>query len=450
MPEEAWGAQDSLLTHTDAEVLGKPMAHLSKMGGGGGVLDQRGDVESSPLKGEPGGRRTGGASGNSSTSPAVGPGGTFFGMAAPRASARRRWNPFRKTSGILGVMHAQTKKGRLVSKHGRINTFSRAEEVHDRHRLIKDFFTSMLELAWSWTFFSFAVSFFASWLFFATIWYLIIYTHGDLTEQIKEPGHEVCVTDVQSFTSCFLYSVETQHTIGYGGRAITEECPAAMILMCVQSIVGVIIQACMAGIVFAKFMMPMSRGETIMFSKNALITMRNGALYLLVRLADLRMKHLIECHVNGHFLMKVVTDEGEEIPNHLSNVDFGSSLEGYLTEGPGPSDYIQPFWPLIVAHKIDWRSPLYTMAPKDLQTWQFEVIVTLEGVTPETGCSVQARTSYLPSEILWGQRFEHSTVTYDQKEAKYAVSYTTINAFQQDNTPRCSAKELDERREKEA
>ena len=31
MPEEAWGAQDSLLTHTDAEVLGKPMAHLSKV-----------------------------------------------------------------------------------------------------------------------------------------------------------------------------------------------------------------------------------------------------------------------------------------------------------------------------------------------------------------------------------------------------------------------------------
>ena len=25
---------------------------------------------------------------------------------------------------------------------------------------------------------------------------------------------KVCVTDVQSFTSCFLYSVETQHTIG--------------------------------------------------------------------------------------------------------------------------------------------------------------------------------------------------------------------------------------------
>ena len=31
-----------------------------------------------------------GASGGSNSSPAAGPGGTFFGMAVPRASARRR------------------------------------------------------------------------------------------------------------------------------------------------------------------------------------------------------------------------------------------------------------------------------------------------------------------------------------------------------------------------
>ena len=47
-------------------------------------------------------------------------------------------------------------------------------------------------------------------------------------------------------------------------------------------------QVCMAGIVFAKFTTPTSRAETIMFSKNALISMRNGSLYLLVRMADLR------------------------------------------------------------------------------------------------------------------------------------------------------------------
>ena len=45
-------------------------------------------------------------------------------------------------------------------------------------------------------------------------------------------------------------------------------------------------QACMAGIVFAKFTKPSHRGETIMFSKNALISLRNGSLYLMVRLED--------------------------------------------------------------------------------------------------------------------------------------------------------------------
>ena len=32
----------------------------------------------------------------------------------------------------------------------------------------------------------------------------------------------------------FVCSVETQHTIGYGGRQTTEECPEAIIIMCVQ------------------------------------------------------------------------------------------------------------------------------------------------------------------------------------------------------------------------
>jgi potassium inwardly-rectifying channel subfamily J len=77
----------------------------------------------------------------------------------------------------------------------------------------------------------------------------------------------------------------------------------AVIVMSVQSIVGVVIQvttasliylqlqlsqACMAGIVFAKFTKPTGRAETLMFSKNALITLRNGSLFLLVRLADIR------------------------------------------------------------------------------------------------------------------------------------------------------------------
>ena len=49
---------------------------------------------------------------------------------------------------------------------------------------------------------------------------------------------------------------------------------------------------------------------------------------------------------------------------------------------------------------------------------------------------LQVRTSYLPNEILWGYRFEHSCVSYDKQEAKYAVSITNLNKISADNTPR--------------
>jgi hypothetical protein len=80
-------------------------------------------------------------------------------------------------------------------------------------------------------------------------------------------------------------------------RYPTEECPSAAILMSIQSIVGVIIQAWMAGIIFAKFTIPRNRGQTIYFSKNAVISLRNGVLQLMCRITDLRKYSLLDARV---------------------------------------------------------------------------------------------------------------------------------------------------------
>lgn len=333
-----------------------------------------------------------------------------------------------------GVTDLLTKRNRLVSKHGKINTSRRVEDQEET--FVEEFFISLIDLRWSVTFIGFAASFFFSWLGFAVLWYLVANIHGDLEENLPS-SHTKCVTAIKDFTSCFLFSIETQHTIGYGGRSTTEQCSIAIILMSLQSILGVAIQACMAGIIYAKFTKPISRGETIIFSKNALISLRNGSLWLLVRLADLRPHHLIESHVTGQFLASISTEEGELIPHHLETIKFSSSMEEEI-------DYIQLYWPLVVGHKIDSSSPLYEISARDLQKRLFEIIITLEGTTPETGNTVQVRTSYLPSEVLWGQRFQHSAVEYDSKEDKYAVTYKSLNLFEQDMTPMGSAKELDE------
>jgi len=310
--------------------------------------------------------------------------------------------------------------------------------------IVKDLFISAIHLSWSWTFFYFFGSYFLSWFFFSIIWYLIGLSHGDFDPvTISEEGHVVCVDNMVDFTSAFLYSIETQHTIGYGGRAATTECPHGIILMSIQSIYGVFLTACVTGIVFAKFTKPTHRAKTILFSQNALVTMRNGAFYLLCRVADLQPTHLIESHISGYVVKGETTQEGEEIPHHLFAIEFGTDLDG-------TQDFFQLFWPIVLSHRIDEASPLWSVSPTDLITEKFEIILTMEGTTPETGNNIQIRTSYLPSEILWGYKFEHSCVKFNRDLGKYEVKFDTLNTIIKDSTPCMSPKSYEEKKKMES
>lgn len=46
-------------------------------------------------------------------------------------------------------------------------------------------------------------------------------------------------------------------------------------------------------------------------------------------------------------------------------------------------------WPVTVAHKMDHDSVFYNMTPRDILAAQFEIVITLEGVTEETGNTIQ-------------------------------------------------------------
>ena len=120
----------------------------------------------------------------------------------------------------------------------------------------------------------------------------------------------VCVYGVNSFTAAFLFSIETQVTIGYGTRAITDKCPEAILLLLIQSLLGLyiftirklrfrsifdhfrsfsklilgsIVDAFMVGCMFVKISQPKKRTETIVFSKNAVICTRDGKLTFMFR-----------------------------------------------------------------------------------------------------------------------------------------------------------------------
>ncbi|KAJ8976449.1 hypothetical protein NQ317_000190 [Molorchus minor] len=77
--------------------------------------------------------------------------------------------------------------------------------------------------------------------------------------------------------------LETQHTTGYGQRTPSEECYDAIILMCIQNITGLIIEAFLVGIVFAKMTRPKLRTQTLKFSKYAVIHMFDNTLCISFR-----------------------------------------------------------------------------------------------------------------------------------------------------------------------
>ncbi len=65
-------------------------------------------------------------------------------------------------------------------------------------------------------------------------------------------------------------------------------------------------------------------------------------------------------------------------------------------------------------------------------------------MTEETGNTVQARTSFLPSEILWGHRFVTEPVQYNKVEGAYMVQHGAVSRTEADPaTPRMSARQMD-------
>lgn len=64
------------------------------------------------------------------------------------------------------------------------------------------------------------------------------------------------------------------------------------------------------------------------------------------------------------------------------------------------------------------------------------------GVIESTGMTTQARSSYLPSEILWGHRFE-PIITFRKDTGEYEVNYMLFNNTYEVDTPLCSAADLD-------
>ncbi|KAJ1350323.1 Inward rectifier potassium channel, variant 2 [Parelaphostrongylus tenuis] len=350
--------------------------------------------------------------------------------------------PFFKTPRI----GSRRMRNRLVQKQGICN-ISLKNVPKQRRKYFSDIFTTVIEMKWRWCLLYFSLSFVISWTFFASLYYSIGKHHGDVDNR-HNLSWIPCIVNVHSEINAFLFSFTTQTTIGYGFRYPTDQCPLTIVTMCVQFMWGVmtqhnyppsfplLLQTLMAGIIFSKLARPIKRAATLIFSKNAVICMRDGKLCLLFRVGDMRKSSLAEAHIRLQMIKRCVTYEGELLPFHQFDMDVGYDRG---------LDRIFVIWPITICHEIDEMSPLYDIGEADLRSAKFEIIAILEGVVESVGSTTQARTSYLPSEILWGKRFE-KLVHYKMENGQYNIDFCKFHNVYPVKTPSCSAKELDELR----
>ncbi|XP_026870972.1 ATP-sensitive inward rectifier potassium channel 11 [Electrophorus electricus] len=323
---------------------------------------------------------------------------------------------------------AKQRKARFVAKNGACNVAH--TNIREQGRFLQDVFTTLVDLKWLHTLLIFTMSFLCSWLLFGMIWWLIAFAHGDL--DVKDDDFVPCVTDIHSFSSAFLFSIEVQVTIGFGGRMITEECVSAIVMLIIQNIVGLVINAIMLGCIFMKTAQAHRRAETLIFSKHAVISVRNNKLCFMIRVGDLRKSMIISAAIRMQVVRRTTMDDGEVVP--LDQIDI-------TMDNPVGTNGIFLVSPLIISHVIEKSSPLYELSAVDLQHDDIEVVVILEGVVETTGITTQARTSYVSEEILWGQRF---VPTVSEEDGMYAVDYSKFGNTVRVPTPSCSARKIDE------
>lgn len=268
---------------------------------------------------------------------------------------------------------AKRKIQRYVRKDGKCNVHH--GNVRETYRYLTDIFTTLVDLKWRFNLLIFVMVYTVTWLFFGMIWWLIAYMRGDM-DHIGDSTWTPCVSNLNGFVSAFLFSIETETTIGYGYRVITDKCPEGIILLLVQSVLGSIVNAFMVGCMFVKISQPKKRAETLVFSTNAVISMRDGKLCLMFRVGDLRNSHIVEASIRAKLIKSKQTKEGEFIPLNQTDINVG-----YYTG----DDRLFLVSPLIISHEINQQSPFWEISKAQLPKEELEIVVILEGMVEATG-----------------------------------------------------------------
>lgn len=196
------------------------------------------------------------------------------------------------------------------------------------------------------------------------------------------PAHDV----LTNFEQAYFFSSQTLTTVGYGH--ISPVGLAANIVASLESFIGILSFALVTGLLYGRFTRPRAY---LMFSENVLIAPHKGKRALMVRVASYKNNHLTDVEAQLTTSM-YLTENGERTRKF-----FGLNLEIKRISSLAIN------WTIV--HTIDEESPLFQMSFEDMKEAEIEFLYHLKGFDDHFSNTVQQRTSYIMSELVYGAKF---------------------------------------------
>ena len=186
----------------------------------------------------------------------------------------------------------------------------------------------------------------------------------------------------------FFFSVETFATIGYG--EISPVGVPAHMVMVTESVVALLSQALITGLLFARFSRPTA---AIRFSANMVVAPFREGRGLMFRIANRRENQIVDltARVNCSWLEAGARGIGRRF--QLLALERSTVL----------------FFPLAwtIVHPITDESPLWGLSEADLRERDFEFLAIITGTDETFSQQVHTRSSYKPGELIWGAKFRN-------------------------------------------
>jgi inward rectifier potassium channel len=285
-------------------------------------------------------------------------------------------------------------RARLLTRSGRYNIVRRGVPDPRWH----DLYHQLLGASWIWLITVLIVSAALANALFA----LAYLATGDGIENAR-PG---------SFTDAFFFSVQTMATIGYG--KLIPRGNVANVLVSLEALFGLGGLAVATGLLFAKFSRPTAR---VMFSRNAVVAMRDGVPRLMFRVANERESLIVEARIHVVLVRTETTTEGETMRRfHDLVLERGHTAIFPLS------------W--TVTHTLSAESPLHGMTAESLERSDLELICSLTGTEELFASTIHARFSYSASDIKVGYRLVDIVST--EPDGRRAVDYTHFHDVEND------------------